>query len=713
MEVIKEIHHNNQVQVLGRAQTISDKKAKKERDLIHKIGHAIAVTVTEVARAITYALFYFLAFTGYVRSSDFLNDLMGVNVAATTAHRAILPYVDFEKINHAYGFPVEESIFEVNVPMSVQLRLTADTNVLNNLPPTVSGSTAYWAGLGTSLTGVNKNYAGFCAKALNQTGGGPYVIDAHSTVVQAKSNLPGQQVFAWSGYDFAPSTVKAVTRIVSLKAIPDGTGNCTYSMKMYAQEAFELWEPSMATFNAYELNLIADKTGRWIFLPEETRFNWFFYRKYREDIIILAIVSQLLSVVVMAAGVMWRTPNRLSVYLDLDAMSTRYYNSLIINLIEVYIVFVDRYIIFRTVNAIDFFMTGGWGFDNFSMIMQFINIMGGFFFVILAVHKLAALIIYGLALAAKAAIDAKKSADFHGKEDPTRDLTPNSYLAIVKEGFRPNPELILVAVVFAPKYFYAGFFGGATKWGAVSMSNISAMGSCLGANLLMWNLLCTALTIAPLGFIMVIADGGKSITNSWVRHRLPGRCYNGFRDLVVKRTGKRIIKDYAENRILSIVEGIIGIVYSFFYAQQNNEQTELHYNVRIQELVQDSVFSEVECVRACLFVENIVERVDGETDEALRRKKDILCTVSSSGTQSLILRWGDGAGIHQRDLEELCFRKMQLGPSVPVLNALEKVVVAKGNEEAVGLLESGAGSKMESIRTPSKLESKASANFND
>ncbi|KAJ3077671.1 hypothetical protein HDU99_001033, partial [Rhizoclosmatium hyalinum] len=666
----------------AREDSVTEEEAQQERTILGKIAHFVAVLFTEVTRGVTYVLFYALAFSSYARSSDFLNDLMGVNIAAANAHRSIFPHIQFDKIAAAYGFPIDPVVFEIDGAVSVQLRLTADTNTLNNLPGTVSGSTNYWAGLGTSLVGVKgaAGYAKFCANAVNTT----YTLSAASTVVQAKSNLPGQEVFAWSGYANAPSTVKAVTRVVNLNAIPDGTGNCTYSMKMLAQEAFELWEPGMATFNVYELNLVADKNGKWIFLPAEGQFNWFFYRKARTDIIAMAAVSQVWSLALMAAGVLWRTregtTDRLSVYIDLDAMACRYYNSLIVNAIEVYIVFVDRYVIFRTVNAIDFFLTGGWGFDSFSMITQFINIMGGFFFVILAVHKVIALVTYAFAFAIKVSLDARHQHQqhLHGSTatNVNHDRSPNSWLALVKETFRPNPELILVAVVVAPKYFYAGFFGGATKWGPITMANVSAMGSCLGANLLMWNLLCCAMTITPIGIVYVICDYGKSLENSWVRHRLPGRCYSGYRDLVSKKSGKIIMKEYSENRLISIVEGLLSLFYTVVMEKRNPAKTELLYNVRIQELVQDSVFSEVECVRACLFIETIEKRLAHETDDNLKRKHNHKCTVASSDTSNLILRWKDGQYIHRDNLRELCYKKMQLGPSVPILNELDQTIKA-------------------------------------
>ncbi|KAI8615495.1 hypothetical protein BC830DRAFT_1168549 [Chytriomyces sp. MP71] len=728
--------------VTGRARSDSVSKRppgepKKEKTALQQVGHAFALIFTELARTVTYVLFYFLAFSGYlisspslyipssrtsspsspfyVRSSDFLNDLQGVNVAATNAHRAILPYVNFTTIDAAYGFPIERSSFDVISPMSVQLRLTADTNVLNNLPPTVSGSTAYWAGLATKQSGV-KDYASVCKKTLNSTS--PYVIETATTIVQAKSNLPGQEVMAWSGYVYAPSTQKAVTRVVKFSAIPDHTGNCTYAVKMFAQEAFELWEPVMVTWNAYELNLVADRTGHWTFLPEETRFNWFFYRQQRTEVNVMAGVSQVMTVLIMATGVLWRTPRGLTIYLDMDEMASRYYNSIIINLAEAYIVFTDRFIIFRTVNAIDFFLTGGWGFDSFTMLMQFVNIIGGFFFVILLIQKLVALILYAVAIAVKAAYDSRKRSiakdlELESAHDEDQDASPNFWLTLVKEGFRPNPELILLATVISPKYFYAGFYGGATKWGPVSMANVSAAGSCLGANLLMWNLLVTTITICPLNFFMILLDGGMSLSNSWVRCRLPGRVYNGYRDLINTITNKHVMKDTAENRLISAVEGPLAVLYAFFLFRKRGEKSDLHYTVRVQNLVQDSVFSEVDCVRACFFVEDVVDRWGGSTDDALRRRRESQVCIAVSADHGLMLRWADGGVIHIADLEALCFRKMQVGPCIPLTLGHLRTIRADSDEamgcggykgEKQSLIDScGSGEKtpVSSIRAPS------------
>ncbi|KDO16474.1 hypothetical protein SPRG_18003, partial [Saprolegnia parasitica CBS 223.65] len=319
-------------------------------------------------------VFYGLAVTKYIRTGDSINDVLGYNTATLSIHLHVLPFVNMDVISAGYGTPISrESLNLSTTGVSVRMRLGASTSTLNAM--TTPGSATFFATMALSTLGLNTS-------AL-------LAAPCGSTRLRSTTNMLAKPSGSatWSGINNLPTTIKATTNVAYMTSSVTHDGRCQVNLKLYHLEAFELWRSHMHTFNAFETTLCTtlhlhngtvmsssnNNQVLWTFHPSEGDFNWFFYRAYDASYNAAALTSQLVSMALLVSGfvrrVAYTTPTGARKMLvrystNLLAPQAAYYNSAIVNFLEVYMIVSNRFAFFRTVNALDFFMTSGWGFDT-------------------------------------------------------------------------------------------------------------------------------------------------------------------------------------------------------------------------------------------------------------------------------------------------------------------------------------------------------------
>ncbi|OQR94852.1 hypothetical protein ACHHYP_00863 [Achlya hypogyna] len=588
-----------------------------------------------VLNVLATAAFYGLAVTKYVRTADTLNDVLGYNTAALSIHQQVLGHVDFDVVSAAYGTPIAANSLDLSdTGTSVRMRLGAATVDLNTM--TAAGSASFFAAMALGTLKLNSTgLIAVCAGARNASSG-VSVLQRATTAMLAKPTAG----VTWTGITNLPTTIKATTNVATLTATVAGNASCTFALKLRHLEAFELWRPTMMTFNAFETNFVAaGADGPWRFRPDEADFNWFFYRAYDATFNYAALASQLVAVGVILAGfvrrVVLRTPGggrraQLRYSSNMLAPQAAYYNSLIVNLLEAYLVLGNRYIFFRAVNALDFFLTARWGFDRLLMYANYANLMGGVFWLVLGVHKVVGLLLYGVVTIGLRSRIVHKPAkqprhgswyDAHGNlrgassklNAETSRLRSSSTLVglqqadyadgfeqapchpgvlLVKELTRPRPDWILACMLAWPSLYYSGIFGEATAWAPLAPINYSALGSRLGADLMIWNLVVCAVATLPLNALFLLWRYDALVGNSWVQLRQPGRAY--YTQFALLRPNCKVA-----SAVESQVDSVAAMVY-LFWRHHVQPDTTVAAVVSVQELLHDAVFSEVEVLSVLL-----------------------------------------------------------------------------------------------------------------
>ncbi|KAF0705482.1 Aste57867_7033 [Aphanomyces stellatus] len=373
------------------------------RCLIHGVGVLFAAT--------SGSLFYILAFSKYLRTSDTVNNMLGYNTATLTMHQHMLGFINYDTISAVYGTPIIPAMLNFSQSgLSMRMRLTAATDDLNK--QTGSGSALFFSNMALGTLGLNvTSFTVACTWAMNSTTGSN-TTTKYSTSMAGKPN----QGISWSGINYLPTTIKATTNIATLtaKRLSPNATTCQYNMKLMHNEAFELWTTSMASFNIYETNFQVIDNGQqplaWQFNPNEATFSWFFYRARSEDFNQIALASQLLTGIVILSGfvrrVSFATPSghrKTIFHFSVDPLSSqcKYYNSALVNFLEVFLIIADRYMFFRTINALDFFIANDWGFGKTLMYFNYANMMGSVFWFVLGLHKIIALLLYGISSVSK------------------------------------------------------------------------------------------------------------------------------------------------------------------------------------------------------------------------------------------------------------------------------------------------------------------------
>ncbi|EQC32212.1 hypothetical protein SDRG_09964 [Saprolegnia diclina VS20] len=663
--------------------------------------------------ATTGSLFYCLAFSKYIRSSDTVNNMLGYNTAALALHQRMLPYLDLDALSAGYGTPITYAMLNMNeTGISMRMRLSAATLDLNHM--VTPGSALFFSNMALATLGLNvTSFPVACAWATNTTKG-ISVTTKYSTSMAGKPNAG----VTWAGINNLPTTIKATTNIATLTAmvVDAVNGRCQYNLKLFHNEAFELWTPTMMSFNIYETNLQVIDTGarplKWTFNPNEATFSWFFYRPRSSEFNNVALASQLLTIVIILSGfvrrVSFSTPSghKKSLFrFSVDPLSSqaKYYNAGLVNFLEVYIIVADRYMFFRTVNALDFFMANDWGFSRWLMYFNYANLMGSVFWFVLGMHKAIALLLYGISSVSKRtmAIKAKKRRrlshvryDSHGarkadKKSPSRKTskskpvgsgfnsftgiepreysgsfqreTTSEWIVLVKEATRPRPDLILACMLLFPSVYYAGFFGGATAWAPLSTLSYSALGSNLGADLMMWNLIVCAVVTLPLNGLYLIWEYRGMAGNGWVQLRQPARAY--YNDIVLLKPNERLAV-VTEGQIDSIL-GIIKLSMTKRRLQKLGETVQVAYSLTIHEVMHDYVISELEAIFTVFLAVDIEATYGCLVQHPVGPNpfyKYPVCEISNYRHRGVLLTWPRPTkpGIDEWDFQQMFLKRIHL-----------------------------------------------------
>ncbi|KDO28435.1 hypothetical protein SPRG_06673 [Saprolegnia parasitica CBS 223.65] len=664
--------------------------------------------------AATGSLFYCLAFSKYIRSSDTVNNMLGYNTAALTLHQRVLPYLDFDAISAGYGTPITYDMLNMNeTGLSMRMRLSAATSDLNHM--VTPGSALFFSNTALSTLGLNvSSFPVACTWARNTTKG-VSVTTKYSTSMAGKPNAG----VTWAGINNLPTTIKATTNVATLTAavVDAPNGRCQYNLKLFHSEAFELWTPIMMSFNIYETNLQVIDDGsrplKWTFHPNEATFSWFFYRQRSTEFNNIALASQLLTILIILSGfvrrVSFSTPSghKKSLFrFSVDPLSSqaKYYNAGLVNFLEVYIIVADRYMFFRTVNALDFFLANDWGFSRWLMYFNYANLMGSVFWFVLGMHKAIALLLYGISSVSKRtmAIKAKKRRRLsHVRYDskgakktdiksPSRKTsitttkppsgfnsftglehreysgsfqreTPSDWIVLIKEATRPRPDLILACMLLFPSLYYAGFFGGATAWAPLSTLSYSALGSNLGADLMMWNLIVCAVVTLPLNGLYLIWEYRGMAGNGWVQLRQPARAY--YNDIVLLKPNERIAV-VTEGQIDSIL-GIIKLSMAKRRLQELGENVQVAYSLTIHEVMHDYVISELEAIFTVFLAVDIEATYGCLVQHPVGPNpfyKHPVCEISNYRHRGVLLTWPrlTKPGIDEWDFQQMFLKRIHL-----------------------------------------------------
>ncbi|OQR95482.1 hypothetical protein THRCLA_07826, partial [Thraustotheca clavata] len=656
------------------------------------------------------SLFYILAFSKYIRSSDTVNNMLGYNTAAFTIHQRVLGSINFDEISATYGMPITSDNINVNVTgISMRMHLSGSTADLNE--KTGPGSALFFSNTGLSTLGLNvTTFTQACTWAKNTTTG----ISTTTKSVTSMAGKPDPEM-TWAGIKYLPTTIKATTNIVSLTAkVLDKTAatpRCLYNMKLTHQEAFELWLPSMHSFNIYETNFQVNDTGttplKWQFHPDEGEFNWFFYRRRSSDFNNLALTSQLLTILIILSGfvrrVMYSTPSghKKSIFrFQVDPLSSqcKYYNSAIVNFLEVYLIVADRYMFFRTVNALQFFLANDWGFNRALMYFNYANLMGSIFWFVLGIHKIYSIVLYGICSVSKRtfAIKSKKRRRYsHVRYDSkgakkvklprmqpihpgqrlnslsgleSRDYSGSfqreeisTWIVLLKEVTRPRPDLILSCMLLFPSVYYAGFFGGATSWAPLNPLNFAALGSNLGADWMMWNLLVCATITLPLNGIYVFWEFKSVMLNGWVQLRQPGRAY--FNDIVLIKPNERVAV-VTEGQVDSIF-GIIKLSWTKRRLAAQGAKLQMAYCLTIHEIINDWFISEFEAISTVLFAIDIDATYGCLVQHPIGPNpfyRHPVCEIANYRHRGLLLTWprSHKPGIDSWDFQQMFLKRIHV-----------------------------------------------------
>ncbi|KAF0698109.1 hypothetical protein As57867_011218, partial [Aphanomyces stellatus] len=175
------------------------------RCLIHGVGVLFAAT--------SGSLFYILAFSKYLRTSDTVNNMLGYNTATLTMHQHMLGFINYDTISAVYGTPIIPAMLNFSQSgLSMRMRLTAATDDLNK--QTGSGSALFFSNMALGTLGLNvTSFTVACTWAMNSTTGSN-TTTKYSTSMAGKPN----QGISWSGINYLPTTIKATTNIATLTA---------------------------------------------------------------------------------------------------------------------------------------------------------------------------------------------------------------------------------------------------------------------------------------------------------------------------------------------------------------------------------------------------------------------------------------------------------------------------------------------------------------
>ncbi|EQC32213.1 hypothetical protein SDRG_09965 [Saprolegnia diclina VS20] len=587
-------------------------------------------------------VFYGLAVTKYIRTGDSINDVLGYNTATLLIHTRVLPFIDMDVVSGGYGMPISRQSLNLSTTgVSVRMRLGASTSTLNAM--TTPGSATYFANMALATLGLNSS-------SLLTTPCGSSALLRSTTNMLAKPSPSA----TWSGINNLPTTIKATTNVAQMTQSILSDGRCQADLKLYHLEAFELWQRHMHTFNAFETTLRTtfvlhnndtsspassdNKVVHWTFHPNEGDFNWFFYRAYDASYNAAALACQLVSMALLVTGfvrrVAYTTPNGARKMLvrystNLLAPQAAYYNSAIVNFLEIYMIVSNRFAFFRTVNALDFFMTAGWGFDAYLLYGNYINLMGSVFWVVLGMHKALSLLFYSIALVSQRTQLAKHKVspgamrrdsvwyDENGRvqtmpvKPPTLRQRSSSTLSslqehiyatgfqrthvprglvLLKEIMRPRPDWIICCMAAWPSLYYAGFFNQATAWAPLAPINYSALGSRLGADMMLWNLVVCAIVTLPFNAIFVLWRCDALLSNGWVQLRKPGRAY--YNEFALLRPNEKLEAAF-EGQVDSVVLMVL-----LFRRHARERGVSVACCVSIHELLHDAVLSEFEAFYA-------------------------------------------------------------------------------------------------------------------